>query len=394
MSTGRQKKLAIIIVVVIALAWLGVGAAMLGYWLDGGQQPEVSDQGSNVVISQKEADLVGLVEKTSPTVVSIVTSQVSGQGFFQQEVEGAGTGIVISEDGYILTNKHVISEARSVQVVMSDGTRHSDVTVVGSDPLNDIAFLKIKNVSDLKVATLGDSGAMRVGQDVIAIGNSLGQYQNTVTSGIVSGLGRPVTAASSELNSRVESLTDLLQTDAAINPGNSGGPLINSAGQVVGINTAIAADAQGIGFAIPINAAKGMIRGVIANGKVEKAYLGVQYVAITPDVRTEYKLSVDQGALVRSGSGSAVESNSPADEAGIKDGDIITKVNEKSVGNQGGLGSLVAEFMPGEKITLTIIRDGKEQQKTLTLGAYKSQSQTVIVGSFVSKAALRCGFYY
>ena len=374
MSTGRQKKLAIIIVVVIALAWLGVGAAMLGYWLDGGQQPEVSDQGSNVVISQKEADLAELVEKTSPTVVSIVTSQVSGQGFFQQEVEGAGTGIVISEDGYILTNKHVISEARSVQVVMSDGTRHSDVTVVGSDPLNDIAFLKIKNVSDLKVATLGDSGAMRVGQDVIAIGNSLGQYQNTVTSGIVSGLGRPVTAASSELNSRVESLTDLLQTDAAINPGNSGGPLINSAGQVVGINTAIAADAQGIGFAIPINAAKGMIRGVIANGKVEKAYLGVQYVAITPDVRTQYKLSVDQGALVRSGSGSAVESNGPADKAGIKDGDIITKVNEKSVGNQGGLGSLVAEFMPGEKITLTIIRDGKEQQKTLTLGVYKSQS--------------------
>ncbi len=374
MSTGRQKKLAIIIVVVIALAWLGVGATMLARWLDGGQQPEVSDQGSNVVISQKEADLAELVEKTSPTVVSIVTSQVSGQGFFQQEVEGAGTGIVISEDGYILTNKHVISEARSVQVVMSDGTRHSDVTVVGSDPLNDIAFLKIKNVSDLKVATLGDSGAMRVGQDVIAIGNSLGQYQNTVTSGIVSGLGRPVTAASSELNSRVESLTDLLQTDAAINPGNSGGPLINSAGQVVGINTAIAADAQGIGFAIPINAAKGMIRGVIANGKVEKAYLGVQYVAITPDVRTQYKLSVDQGALVRSGSGSAVESNGPADKAGIKDGDIITKVNEKSVGNQGGLGSLVAEFMPGEKVTLTIIRDGKEQQKTLTLGAYKSQS--------------------
>ena len=374
MSTGRQKKLAIIIVVVIALAWLGVGATMLVRWLDGGQQPEVSDQGSNVVISQKEADLAELVEKTSPTVVSIVTSQVSGQGFFQQEVEGAGTGIVISEDGYILTNKHVISEARSVQVVMSDGTRHSDVTVVGSDPLNDIAFLKIKNVSDLKVATLGDSGAMRVGQDVIAIGNSLGQYQNTVTSGIVSGLGRPVTAASSELNSRVESLTDLLQTDAAINPGNSGGPLINSAGQVVGINTAIAADAQGIGFAIPINAAKGMIRGVIANGKVEKAYLGVQYVAITPDVRTEYKLSVDQGALVRSGSGSAVESNSPADEAGIKDGDIITKVNEKYVGKQGGLGSLVAEFMPGEKVTLTIIRDGKEQQKTLTLGTYKSQS--------------------
>ena len=378
MAKSRQKNIAIVVVAVVVIAWLCVGGAMLVQWW-GDQQSGVdtsnSKQDGSLTITQKEADLTELVKKSSPTVVSIVTTQVSGQGFFQQEVEGAGTGIVISKDGYILTNKHVISGVRTVQVVMSDGTRYDDAQVVGSDPLNDIAFLKLKNVKDLEVATLGDSGNVRVGQDAIAIGNSLGQYNNTVTKGIISGLGRPVAAASSELDSRVESLTDLIQTDAAINPGNSGGPLINSSGQVIGINTAVAADAQGIGFAIPINAAKGMIRGVIANGKVEKAYVGVRYISITPDVRVQYKLSVEQGALVRGSSeGSSVESGGPADKAGIKDGDIITKVNGRIVGEQGGFSSLIAEFMPGEKVDLTINRDGKERQVSVTLGSYR-QSQ-------------------
>ena len=374
MATGRQKKVAVTVLVLVVLVWSGVGLVMLARWWDDQRSQTSSlERGvdGNATITKEEANLADLVKKVSPTVVSIVTTQVSGQGYFQQEVEGAGTGIVISSDGYIVTNKHVVSGARTVQVVMSDGTRHSDVSVIGADPLNDIAFLKMKGVKDLPVASLGDSGTVRVGQNAIAIGNSLGQYQNTVTSGIISGLGRPVTAASSELGSRVESLTDLLQTDAAINPGNSGGPLINMAGQVIGINTAIAADAQGIGFAIPINAARGLIRGVIANGTVAKAYVGVQYVAITPDIRTQYDLSVKQGALVRaSGNNSAVVSGSPADKAGVKDGDIITKVNDKVVGEQGGFGSLVAEFMPGEKIELTIIRDGKERQISLTLGTY------------------------
>ena len=374
MATGRQKKVAVTVLVLVVLVWSGVGLVMLARWWDDQRSQTSSlERGvdGNATITKEEANLADLVKKVSPTVVSIVTTQMSGQGYFQQEVEGAGTGIVISSDGYIVTNKHVVSGARTVQVVMSDGTRHSDVSVIGADPLNDIAFLKMKGVKDLPVASLGDSGTVRVGQNAIAIGNSLGQYQNTVTSGIISGLGRPVTAASSELGSRVESLTDLLQTDAAINPGNSGGPLINMAGQVIGINTAIAADAQGIGFAIPINAARGLIRGVIANGTVAKAYVGVQYVAITPDIRTQYDLSVKQGALVRaSGNNSAVVSGSPADKAGVKDGDIITKVNDKVVGEQGGFGSLVAEFMPGEKIELTIIRDGKERQISLTLGTY------------------------
>ena len=372
---NRRKNIAIVVVGLLILVWLIVGAGFLGAWLssqdDGGTGPVDPGFDGNTVVTDEEADLASLVKKVSPSVVSIMTTQTAGQGYFQQELEGAGTGIIISSDGYVLTNKHVVSSAQSVQVVASNGTRYENVKLVGSDPLNDIAFLKIQGVSDLPAATLGDSGTVRVGQGVITIGNSLGQYQNTVTSGIISGLGRPVTAASDKLGSQVESLTDLLQTDAAINPGNSGGPLINMAGQVIGINTAIVSDAQSIGFAIPINAAKGLIRGVLKDGTIQKAYLGVQYVAITPDVRVGLELDQQQGALVQSGrSGSAVVSGGPADKAGVKDGDIITKVNGKVVGEQGGLGSLVAEFLPGEEIELTLVRDGRSQTVKLTLGAY------------------------
>ena len=377
MKRQRNKKIATILVGVLVAVWLVVGAGFFGAWISSQMTnaPAANSPGfdGNTVITDEEADLASLVGRVSPSVVSIVTTQTSGQGYFRQQLEGAGTGIIISADGYVLTNKHVISGVQSVQIVASDGTRYEQVKIIGSDPLNDIAFLKIQGAEDLPVATLGDSGTVRVGQNVITIGNSLGQYQNTVTSGIISGLGRPVTAASDKLGTSVESLTDLLQTDAAINPGNSGGPLINMAGQVIGINTAIVSDAQSIGFAIPINAAKGLIRGVLKSGEIQKAYLGVQYLAITPDVRAEYELNVKQGALVQSGGRStAVVAGGPADKAGVKDGDIITKVNGKVVGEHGGLGSLVAEFLPGESATLTVVREGKPQTLTLTLGTYAS----------------------
>ncbi|RYF27286.1 MAG: PDZ domain-containing protein, partial [Chloroflexi bacterium] len=184
-----------------------------------------------------------------------------------------------------------------------------------------------------------------------------------------SGTGRPVSAQS---GSTVETLTDLLQTDAAINPGNSGGPLTNLQGQVIGINTAIAADAQGIGFSIPINATKGMLKGVLANGKVERAYVGVNYVSVTPDIAKQEKLSVKSGAWVRADSGSAVVSGSPADKAGIKDGDIITKVNDIEVGDKGSVASLVAEYAPGDTVQLTLLRDGRTETVQLTLAAYQN----------------------
>ena len=374
----QKKKRALIILAVIAGMWFIAGASALVVWLV--SQPAQnntitrSDTDGNQVISADEADLESIVNKVGPTVVSILTTKTSGSGMFQSTLEGAGTGVIVSADGYVLTNRHVIQDAQSLEIINSEGDRYSDVTLIGSDPLNDLAVLKIKNAKDLPVAELGDSGTVRVGQRVIAIGNSLGQYQNTVTSGIISGLGRPVMAATDELGMNIESLTDLLQTDAAINPGNSGGPLINMAGQVIGINTAIVSDAQSVGFAIPVNAARGIIRGVLASGTIQKAYLGVQFIAITPDIRAELNLSEKNGALVRTGSStqSAVVSGGPADKAGIREGDIITKVNDRVVGEQGGLGSLIAEFVPNEQVTLTIIRDGKTQEISLTLGSYGS----------------------
>jgi serine protease Do len=257
----------------------------------------------------------------------------------------------------------------TVQVVTSDGTTYDNVKVLGSDPLNDVAYLKIPDVSNLPVAELGDSTSVRVGQKVIAIGNSLGQYQNTVTSGIISGTGRPISAQAGD---SVESLTDLIQTDAAINPGNSGGPLLNLQGQVIGLNTAIVEDAQGIGFSIPVSATKGILKGVLKGGDVQRAYLGVSYISITAEVAKQYNLSVKKGAYVFSGSDkTAIVSGSPADKAGVKDKDIIAKVGDIEVGDRGSVASLVAEYAPGDTIVLTVLRDGKTMTVNVTLTAYK-----------------------
>lgn len=330
----------------------------------------VSNDG-NKVVTETEAGISGVVEKVAPSVVSIVTETqaASLRGITTQA--GAGTGMIVSADGYILTNKHVIEGADAVTVVLTDGTTYDKVRLVGTDPLNDLAFLKVEGVTDLPAVELGDSSSLRVGQSVVAIGNSLGQYQNTVTSGIVSGVGRPVSAQSGDT---VETLNDLIQTDAAINPGNSGGPLLNLQGQVIGINTAVAQDAQGVGFAIPISAAKGMIKGVLAKGKVERAYIGVNYVTITPEVARQYDLSVKSGAYVIGSEANrpAVVAGSPADRAGIKEKDVITKVNGVTVGKSGDVASLVGEYAPGDTIELSILRGGAAQTVRVTLVAYSA----------------------
>jgi serine protease Do len=204
----------------------------------------------------------------------------------------------------------------------------------------------------------------------VAIGNSLGQYQNTVTSGIISGKGRPVSAGSED-GSSSENLTDLLQTDAAINPGNSGGPLLNLSGQVIGINTAVAANAQGIGFAIPINSTKGTLKEVLAGKGVRRSYLGVRYVPLSAETAKQYNLSVRQGAyVIGSGAGSAVDANGPAAKAGIQEKDIITKVNGLEVGPRGSVSSLIGEYAPGDTVALTILRDSKTIVKNVTLAVF------------------------
>lgn len=319
-----------------------------------------------------EGSIADIAEKVSKSVVSIVTS-TTVKNYFGQDYSSsaAGTGVIATEDGYIITNKHVINGASKVSVILDDGTTYEDVEVIATDPLDDIAYLKIKDVSDLTPATLGNSKTISVGQQVIAIGNALGEYQNTVTSGIISGTGRSVTASDGS-GSNVETLTDMIQTDAAINSGNSGGPLVNAAGEVIGINTATSTSAENMGFAIPISSVKGMLEQLVETGKAERAYMGVYTVQITPEVAKAYNLPVSAGEYIYSSSSySAVVKDSPAAKAGLKDKDIITAINGVKIGASGTLSDLIGEYKPGDTVQLTVIREGKEIAVNVTLGAYK-----------------------
>lgn len=323
-----------------------------------------------------DGSIADVANKVSPSVVSI-TTETRTTGWFGQSStsSAAGTGMIVSADGYVLTNKHVVEGANKVNVILDDGTEYENVKVVGTDPINDVAFVKIDGVSDLPAVTLGDSKTMNVGQQVIAIGNALGQFQNTVTEGIVSGLNRSITASDSSGYS-YERLTDLIQTDAAINSGNSGGPLVNAAGQVVGLNVATSS-ANDIGFAIPISSVKGMLKNVINSGKAERAYIGVNYVTVTPDVAKEYKLSVKNGGYVHTdgNSTSPVVSGSPADKSGVKPEDIITAINGVEVGKAGSISALVGEYAAGDVIQLHIIRNGGELNLNVTLEAYPTNTK-------------------
>ena len=372
----NRKKITFIVIisVLILLAIAFYGGASLYSYLTAKTSNTVQHQGvandGNKIITKEEGDIASVVDRVGPSVVSIITKSTGNSFYGTRDEEGAGTGIIVGKDGLILTNKHVVSGTDQVGIVLSDGTKYENVKVLGADPLNDVAFLKVEGVSTLPAVELGDSSSIRVGQRVVAIGNSLGQYQNTVTSGIISGIGRPISAQAGDT---IENLSDLIQTDAAINPGNSGGPLLNLNGQVIGINTAIIENAQGIGFSIPINATKGILKGALSKGVVERAYLGVNFIPITPDVAKSYNLPVKKGAYVEGlNNKSAVIKDGPADKAGVKDGDIITKIGGVEVGLGGGISSLVSEYAPGDTVELTILRDGQATAIKVTLAAYKA----------------------
>lgn len=370
----RNKALLIsifIVIGVLALLGIGVGGGItLQKVLAPNSSPALSSgTDGNTTVTQQESTIASVAEKVNPSVVSIVGTTQTQTYYNTTTGEAAGTGIIVSSDGYVMTNNHVIDGSSNISVVDSAGNKYTNVTVIGSDPLNDIAFLKINANKTFTAAELGNSSTVRIGQQVVAIGNALGQYSNTVTSGIISGTGRPVTAGS-EGSNNTENLTDLIQTDASINPGNSGGPLLNMSGQVIGINTAIAQDANGIGFAIPINSTKGVLASVLATGKVSRAYLGVNYVTITPDVAQQYKLSVNQGAYIYASNGNPVASGSPAASAGLQSGDIITKVNDTTIGEAGGLSTLIGQYRPGDKVSLTYIRNGQTHTTDVTFSTY------------------------
>lgn len=280
---------------------------------------------------------------------------------------GSGTGFIISSDGLILTNKHVVLDEKASYAVLTNDGKKYEAKVLARSPIEDLAILKIE-ARNLPVASLGNSDTLELGQTAIAIGNALGEFRNTVSVGVISGLARTVTAGGMGYE---ETIHNVIQTDAAINPGNSGGPLVNLKGEVIGINTAMASGAENIGFAIPINKAKRDIESVKTKGKIEAPFLGIRYLIINSELAKEKKLSVDYGALIASdGKNPAIVSGSPAERAGLKKGDIILEINGQKITEDNTLGSIISRFSPGDIIDLKILRDGKELNLKVVLGKY------------------------
>jgi len=296
-------------------------------------------------------------------------SQPKSQG--KQQI-GGGTGFVINQaKGLILTNKHVVDDTEADYTVLTNDGRKFDARVVARDSVNDMALVQIQDHS-LPSLALGDSETVAIGQTVIAIGNALGEYRNTVTKGVISGIGRNVVAGDGRGSS--ESLEGVFQTDAAINPGNSGGPLVNLQGQVIGINTAVNKEGQLIGFAIPVNEAKRMIESYDKYGRIVRPYLGIRYVIVTPELAKANKLEVDYGALISRGQTAedlAVIPGSPADKAGLVENDIILQANGQKIDTEHSLVKVLAKFAPGDVVKLQVYHRGEKKDVSVKLEEFK-----------------------
>lgn len=301
------------------------------------------------------------------------------QGGAAKQKIGGGSGFIITKDGFIVTNKHVIIDPEAdYTVLMNDGKKYA-AKILAQDPVNDIAVLKVE-ANNLPTVELGDSANLKVGQTVIAIGNALGEFRNTVSTGVISGLARSVTAGGVGFDS--EQLVNVIQTDASINPGNSGGPLLNIVGQVIGINTAMAQDAQNIGFAIPINEVKNTIDSVKKFGRIIRPWLGVRYVIINKAIADANKLMVDYGAIISRGQNAAdlaVVPGSPADKAGLVENDIILEIKpsaglgqaSQKITEENPLANLVIKFKPGDEIILRVMHQGREKTVKVKLEEMK-----------------------
>ncbi len=314
----------------------------------------------NQKIVQEESETISVVDKVSPAVVSIVVKTTDFDifsGFTDTYESGIGTGFIVDSNGLIITNSHVVNDPNGeYSVVLKDGTTYS-VDKIHLDEYSDIAILEI-TARNLPTVEFGDSDSLKVGQKAIAIGNALGRFDNTVTVGVISGTAREV-QASSGFGQR-KTYENVIQTDAALNPGNSGGPLLNSSGQVIGVNVATTLGAENIGFAIPVNVVKPILASFIEKGKIVRPYLGVSYVLITKELAKSRNMP--EGAYV-----SSVMQNSPADKAGLKRGDIILKVNNEKITGENTLSKVISTLEVGDKVTLTIDRSGKELTISATL---------------------------
>ncbi len=360
------------------------------------------DQKNYVPQTSQEQKIIDAVKNNSPAVVSIIITkdvpifekyyinpfgqdwpfnieipQYREKGTKKQQI-GGGTGFVISSDGMVLTNKHVVSEKGAEYTIFTNDGEKFPAKILATDPYHDLAILKIdppenEESIDFSVAKIGDSSNLQIGQTVVAIGNALGEFENTVSVGVVSGLARTITAIG---GGTTEILEDVIQTDAAINPGNSGGPLLNLAGEVIGVNVARAVSGENIGFAIPINRAKRAIEQVKETGKIVYPYLGVYYALITKEMKQEFDLAVDYGAWVgRDNQGQktnqAVMPGTPAEKSGIKRDDIILEFGGAKITPKNSLAKIIQNYDPGDSVQIKILRDQKEEILTLVLGERK-----------------------
>ena len=314
------------------------------------------------VTLEESSAFIDAVNSVRPAVVSITfSSQV--RDFFGRvyTAQGAGTGFIITNDGYIVTNKHVVADAAAEYTVFTTDGKSFPAKVIAKDPLNDLAVIKIEG-EGLPVAEFGDSDDLKIGQWVIAIGNALGEFQNTVTVGVVSAKERRIQVEGGGV------LEGLLQTDAAINSGNSGGPLVNVRGQVVGINTAVAAPgiSEGIGFALPINTVKNVIDQAVKTGKIVRPFLGLEYRPVTKDLKETFDLPVDTGVYAL-----RVVAGEAADKGGVKVNDIITEIDGKPINENRSLTRILQDYKPGDSVTLTVMRGSETLKLPVTLGETK-----------------------
>ncbi|CAN5591926.1 trypsin-like peptidase domain-containing protein [soil metagenome] len=314
-----------------------------------------------------------VADAVSPAVVTITALAGDAEDPMELPATGVGSGVIFDAAGWILTNRHVVADVQNVLVRLND-RRELAGQVYGVDSLTDLAIVKVDG-TDLVAAPLGDSSQLRPGELAVAIGSPLGTFTNSVTSGVISALGRNNVPISDPVTGVTRRLNNLIQTDAAINPGNSGGPLVNVRGEVVGINTAVASGAQGIGFAIPINIAKPLLQQAVAGEPLQRPWLGISYVAIDRMVADSEDLPIDYGALVRQGTvNPAVFPGSPAESAGLRAGDIVTALNGRRIDANNTLEDVLASYQPGDQLSLMILRDGQTTSVTITLGVRPAAS--------------------
>ncbi|MFH0969630.1 MAG: trypsin-like peptidase domain-containing protein [Patescibacteria group bacterium] len=380
-----------IILSILLSSFFGAVFGFMGGKISIGKKTDQSNQAVNQNITEEESTVIETVNKSTPAVVSIVISKDVPKyrsffqdpfGFFndleenqssgtEKQTVGAGSGFLVNQNGLVATNKHVVSDANADYTVIANDGKEYPAKVLARDPVKDIAIIKVEG-NNFPTLSFGDSNNLKVGQTVIAIGNSLGEFYNTVSKGIISGLSRNLTAGSGL--GQTEQLSNIIQTDAAINPGNSGGPLLDISGNVIGINVAIAQGAQNIGFAIPSNQIKKIVDQVNATGKISTPYLGVRSVIIDKQIQSDNNLPFGYGALVLRGSKPtdlAVMPNSPADKAGIVENDIILEVNGTKVNDSNQLSDLIANYNVGDTITLKVWHKGSTNDVKATLEEIK-----------------------